>query len=81
MESGCGEVAFYTLSIYGCRGERYFRKKLPYIAKPNPASISFEIGEEKILPYYDAAKDEYRLLRKPRLQKRLQGIIMERNVH
>ena len=28
--------------------------------KPNPASISFEIGEEKILPYYDAAKDEQR---------------------
>ena len=48
-------------------------EETPYIAKPNPASISFEIGEEKILPYYDAAKDEYRLLRKPSSAETITG--------
>ena len=48
-------------------------EETPYIAKPNPASISFEIGKEKILPYYDAAKDEYRLLRKPSSAETITG--------
>lgn len=48
-------------------------EEIPYIAKPNPASISFEIGKEKILPYYDAAKDEYRLLRKPSSAETITG--------
>lgn len=48
-------------------------EETPYIAKPNPASISFEIGEEKILPYYDAAKDEYRLLRQPSSAETITG--------